>query len=138
MNVLIQYEKIYMTISFNWMTTSAMPIRHDGACTFTCPKIDTTASKKFYNIIYHAYSSSWRTSVSWCGHPEKHPPKIVTIPNTDDFQQKIILLSPCHHEKAEGFCGDPELLRRKCLFFWIDTPATQVRYDGRIAENHRC
>ena len=81
---------------------------------------------------------SWRTSVSWCGHPEKHPPKIVNISNTDDFQQKIILLSPCHHEKAEGFCGDPELLRQKCLFFWIATLATQVCYDGRIAKNHRC
>jgi hypothetical protein len=49
-----------------------------------------------------------------------------------------------HHEKAEGFCGDPGLLRWKCLlrrkylFFWITTPATQVRYDGRIAKNHRC
>jgi hypothetical protein len=73
-----------------------------------------------------------------CGHPVKYPLKIVNIPNTDNFQQKIILSSPRHHEKAEGFFGDPELLRQKCLFFWIATPATQVRYDGRIAENHRC
>ena len=35
----------------------------------------------------------------------------MTIPNTDDFQQKIILsplvITKSHHEKAEGFCGDP-------------------------------
>ncbi len=33
------------------------------------------------------------------------------IPNTDDCQQKIILssliITKSHHEKAEGFCGDP-------------------------------
>jgi hypothetical protein len=71
--------------------------------------------------------------------------KITTIPNTDDFQQKIILSSllvitkkPKAFVVIQWLLRQKCLLRRKCLFFWIATPATQVRYDGRIAKNHRC
>jgi hypothetical protein len=62
------------------------------------------------------------------------------IPNTDDFQQKIMLSSLVITKKPKAFVvillRQKCLLRRKCLFFWITTPATQVRYDGRIAKNH--
>ena len=55
--------------------------------------------------------------------------ELIHIPNTDDFQQKIILSFLVITKKPKAFVviqwllRQKCLLRRKCLFFWMATPA---------------